>query len=89
MWRRLGHATGLVDQPWPSADADVAREDELELAVQVNGKVRGRITVGRDAGEDEVRRLALAEPRVAEHVAGKEVVKLLVIQGRLVSVVVR
>src|SRR5688500_12442808 len=89
MWRRLGHASGLVDQPWPSADADVAREDELELAVQVNGKVRGRITVGRDAGEDEVRRLALAEPRVAEHVAGKEVVKLLVIQGRLVSVVVR
>ena len=89
MWRRLGHPQGLVDQPWPSADETVAREDELELAVQVNGKVRGRITVGRDAGEEEVRRLALAEPRVAEHVAGREVVKLLVIQGRLVSVVVK
>jgi leucyl-tRNA synthetase len=89
MWRRLGHAQGLVDQRWPTADEDAAREDELELAVQVNGKVRGRITVGRDAGEEEVRRRALAEPKVAEHVAGKEVVKLVVVPGRLVSVVVR
>jgi leucyl-tRNA synthetase len=89
MWRRLGHEQGLVDQPWPVADEDAAREDQLELAVQVNGKVRGRITVGREAGDDEVRRLALAEPKVAEHVAGKEVVKLVVIPGRLVSVVVR
>ena len=89
MWRRLGHAHGLVDQAWPWADENVAREDELELAVQVNGKVRGRITVAREAGDDEVRRRALAEPRVAEHLAGREVVKLVVVPGRLVSVVVR
>jgi leucyl-tRNA synthetase len=89
MWRRLGHANGLVDQPWPAADEAVAREEELELAVQVNGKVRGRITVGREAGEDEVRKRALADPKVAEHLAGKEVVKMLVVPGRLVSVVVR
>jgi leucyl-tRNA synthetase len=89
MWRRLGHEKGLVDQAWPVADEATAREDELELAVQVNGKVRGRITVGREAGDDEVRRLALAEPKVAEHVAGKEVVKLVVVPGRLVSVVVK
>jgi leucyl-tRNA synthetase len=89
MWRRLGHERGLVDQAWPLADESVAREDELELAVQVNGKVRGRITVAREAGEDEVRRRALAEPKVAEHLAGREVVKLVVVPGRLVSVVVR
>jgi leucyl-tRNA synthetase len=89
MWRRLGHGNGLVDQPWPVADEAVAREEELELAVQVNGKVRGRITVGREAGEDEVRKRALADPKVAEHLAGKEVVKMLVGPGRLVSVVVR
>ena len=74
---------------WPVADAAVAREDEVELAVQVNGKVRGRITVARDAPEDEMRARRLAEPRVAEHVAGKEIVKLVVVPGRLVSVVVR
>jgi len=89
MWRRLGHPHGLVDQAWPWADENVAREDELELAVQVNGKVRGRITVAREAGDDEVRRRALAEPKVAEHLAGREVVKLVVVPGRLVSVVVR
>jgi len=89
MWRRLGHTQGLVDQPWPGADESVAREEELELAVQVNGKVRGRITVGREAGDEEVRRRALAEPRIAEHLAGREIVKLFVVPGRLVSVVVR
>jgi leucyl-tRNA synthetase len=88
MWRRLGHEKGLVDQPWPQADAEAAREDELELAVQVNGKVRGRITVAREAAEDEIRRRALAEPKVAEHVAGKTVVKTKVVPGRLVSLVV-
>jgi leucyl-tRNA synthetase len=88
MWERLGHGKGLVDQPWPQADAAVAREDELELAVQVNGKVRGRITVGREAPEDEIRRLAIAEPKVAEHLAGKTVVKTKVVPGRLVSLVV-
>ena len=63
--------------------------DEVELAVQINGKVRGRITVAREAREDEIRGLALAEPRVAEHLQGKEMVKFVVVPGRLVSMVVR
>jgi len=89
MWRRLGHETSLVHQAWPEANEAVAREDAVELAVQVNGKVRGRITVPREAPEAEIKRLALAEPRVAEHVDGKQVAKLVVVPGRLVSVVVR
>jgi len=70
-------------------DAEAAREDEVELAVQVNGKVRGRITAARDAPEDTVREKALAEPRVAEHVQGRTIVKCVVVPGRLVSVVVQ
>jgi leucyl-tRNA synthetase len=89
MWLRLGHGGGLVKQAWPVADADAVREDSMELAVQVNGKVRGRITVPREAGEDEIRRSALAEPRVAEELNGKQVAKLIVVPGRLVSLVVR
>jgi leucyl-tRNA synthetase len=61
----------------------------VELAVQVNGKVRGRITVPREAGEDEIRKWALAEPRVVEELNGREVAKLIVVPGRLVSLVVR
>jgi leucyl-tRNA synthetase len=89
MWERLGRRFSIVDRPWPVADAAVAKEDELELAVQVNGKVRGHITVPAEASEEEVRARALAEPRVAEHVAGKQIAKLVVVPGRLVSVVVR
>jgi leucyl-tRNA synthetase len=89
MWERLGRRFSIVDRPWPVADPAIAREDELELAVQVNGKVRGHITVPAAASEEEVRTRALAEPRVAEHVTGKQVVKLVVVPGRLVSVVVK
>jgi leucyl-tRNA synthetase len=74
---------------WPAADAAAAREDELELAVQVNGKVRARITVARDAGEDAIKQRALAEPQVKLHLDGKQIAKLVVVPGRLVSLVVR
>jgi leucyl-tRNA synthetase len=89
LWERLGHANGLVDVRWPAADAAAAREDELELAVQVNGKVRARITVARDAGEDAIKQRALAEPQVKLHLDGKQIAKLVVVPGRLVSLVVR
>ncbi len=89
MWRRLGHATSLVAHAWPVADAAAAREDAVELAVQVNGKVRGHITVPREAPEADIRRLALEEPRVKEHLDGKQVLKAVIVPGRLVSLVVR
>jgi len=84
---RLGRKGGLVRAAWPVADPVAAREEALELAVQVNGKVRGHVTVPREAGEEDVRRWALAA--VAEHVKGKEIVKVVVVPGRLVSVVTR
>jgi leucyl-tRNA synthetase len=89
MWSRLGHEGGLVRASWPAFDAEAAREDEIELAVQVNGKVRGRITVPPDAAEEAIRATALAEPRVAEHLEGRPIVKVVVVPGRLVSVVAR
>jgi leucyl-tRNA synthetase len=89
MWARLGHEGGLVHAAWPAFDAAAAREESVELAVQVNGKVRGRVVVPQGATEEEVRARALAEPRVAEHVEGKQMVKCVVVPGRLVSVVVK
>ncbi len=89
LWARLGHAESLVRVAWPAFDAVAAREDAVELAVQVNGKVRGRVVVSREAGEDQIRAQALAEPRVAEHVQGKQMVKFVVVPGRLVSMVVK
>jgi leucyl-tRNA synthetase len=89
LWQRLGRRFPLVDRNWPVADAAVAREDELELAVQVNGKVRGRIRVPRATDEQEIRRRALEDANVKEHVGGRELVKVVVVPERLVSLVVR
>jgi leucyl-tRNA synthetase len=87
LWARLGNQGGLVRAAWPSVDAAAMREDAVELAVQVNGRVRGRIVVSKAASEDQIRAQALAEPRVAEHVQGKEIRKFVVVPGRLVSMV--
>jgi leucyl-tRNA synthetase len=89
MWMRLGRRFPLVDRNWPVADAGVAREQEVELAVQVNGKLRGRITVPPDSADDEIRALALGDPQVRESLAGREIVKVVVVRDRLVSLVAR
>ncbi len=89
LWEILGHEAGLEAATWPVFDAEAAKADEIVVAVQVNGKVRGRITVPADASEDDLQRLALAEPAVQPHVAGKTVKKVVVAKGRLVSIVVQ
>jgi len=89
LWERIGHRDGLVDRPWPEHDPALLLEETVELAVQVNGKVRGRITVARGADENVVRERALAEPRVREHLAGRQVIKVVVVPDRLVNVVAR
>ena len=91
MWEGMGHAGGLLsgDARWPEFDEQLARKDELEIAVQVNGKLRGRVTVSADAGEDETRDAALADEKVRAWVDGKQIVKTVVVPGRLVNVVVR
>jgi leucyl-tRNA synthetase len=88
LWEQLGHEGGIVFAPWPAFDPDVARPDEVVIPVQVNGKVRGRVTVPADCTEDEIRAAALADPAVASHTRGRTVVKVIVANGKLVSVVV-
>ncbi len=89
MWMRLGRRTSVVNRNWPVADPGVAREDAVEMPVQINGKVRARIMVAQGAGEDEVRKAALDDPKVREFLVGKEIVKVMVVADRLVSVVLR
>jgi leucyl-tRNA synthetase len=86
---RLGHQTSVTAAAWPVADPAIAREDTIELAVQLNGKVRAHVTVAPDTPEGEVKRRALEEPRVKEMTAGKQIVKVVVVPGRLVNVVMR
>jgi leucyl-tRNA synthetase len=88
LWREvLGHAASVHRQAWPSWDARAAAADEIEIAVQVNGKVRARLTVAAAATDEEIERAALALPKVQEHLAGLTVRKVVVVPGKLVSVV--
>jgi leucyl-tRNA synthetase len=89
LWEALGHQDGLTHAAWPEFDAGVAKADEVVIPVQVNGKVRARLTVAADATEQELERAALADPGVAAYTAGKTVAKVVVAKGRLVSIVVK
>lgn len=88
LWEALGHTDSIFRAQWPRYDPAALVEETVELAVQVNGKVRARLTVPRGAPEEEVLRLALALPAVQAHVGGKTIRKQLVVPGRLVSFVV-
>jgi leucyl-tRNA synthetase len=87
LWAALGGATSLDDVPWPEADASALVEDEVEMVVQVNGKVRARFTVPRETPEDEILARALASERVQAQIGGRPIRKTLVVPGRLVSIV--
>src|SRR5258706_488315 len=89
LWEMLGEQSGLLRAPWPKYDAALAKEEELELAVQINGKVRSRIVVPADSTEEYVKAVALADEKVRVAVAGKQIVQIRVIPGRLVNIVVK
>ena len=89
MWEILGRETSLVAAAWPAYDADVARAEEIVVPVQVNGKVRSRLTVSAAASERELERLALADPAIQSYTTGKTVKKVVVANGRLVSLMVQ
>ena len=89
LWHMLGHPDGLSAARWPTFDPEVAKADEVVVPVQINGKVRARVTVRADASEDEMRDRALADAAVKGHTAGKTIRKVVVAKGPLVSVVVQ
>ncbi|MBV8291032.1 MAG: leucine--tRNA ligase, partial [Mycobacterium sp.] len=88
LWQRLGNPTSLAHGPFPVADPDYLVEDTVEYPVQVNGKVRGRITVPADADADAVEAAALADEKVQTSLAGATPKKVIVVDGRLVNLVV-
>ncbi|MCW2503626.1 MAG: leucine--tRNA ligase [Actinomycetia bacterium] len=88
LWSRLGHGETLAYQPFPIADPALLTGDTAEYPVQVNGKVRGKVTVPADADEAAVREAALADPKVAQYVGDKTPRKVIVVPGRIVTIVV-
>jgi len=88
LWHALGHTTALIDEPWPEVDTQALVQTSIEIVVQVNGKLRGRISVPVDAGEADLRAAALADPNVQKFIGGAPLRKVIVVPGKLVNVVV-
>jgi len=89
LWERLGETSNLLRQPWPKFDPALAQEDEIEIPVQLNGKIRARITVAADADETHIRETALADEKIRSLLEGKQILKVIVVRGKLVNIVVK
>jgi leucyl-tRNA synthetase len=89
LWEMLGEKGNLLKAPWPKYDAALAKEEEIEIPVQINGKLRSRIVVPADSSEDFVLDHALADEKIQAAIAGKQIVKKIYVPGRLINIVVK
>jgi leucyl-tRNA synthetase len=89
LWRAAGSTGSVADMLWPAFDPAIARADEVEIVIQVNGKVRGKITVAADAPQEEIRQQALSCGQIQRWIEGKEIKKVIPVPGKLVSIVAK
>ena len=89
LWSYLGHENTLAYEPWPTFDANKLVDDEVEIVVQVNGKLRGRLQISKEASKEETEKAAFELKGVAEHTKDKQMIKVIVIPGKLVNIVVK
>ena len=88
LWEVLGHDETLAYAPWPTFDPELLKDDEIEIPVQINGKLRGRVVVPSDADRGDIEAAAWADERITALLAGKTLRKIIVIPGKLVNFVV-
>ena len=89
LWSRLGFSGLASKQPWPTHDESLLVENEVELAVQVNGKVRERLVISKEATKEEIEKAALASPKIQEATTGQTILKVVVVPGKLVNIVAK
>ncbi len=90
MWGQLlGHDETLAYEPWPTYDEAMLEQSTIEMAVQVNGKLRAKITVNKDEDDEVVKQEALAQDNVKTHTDGKNIVKIIVVKNKIVNIVVK
>jgi leucyl-tRNA synthetase len=89
LWQMLGHETSLAREKWPAYREELAREEQFEVIIQINGRLRGKILVEDDLSEEETLNRALTDPRIAVLIAGKEITKTIVVPRKLVNIVLR
>ena len=88
LWVELGHSEPLIDAAWPKSDPDALEQNEIEMVVQINGKLRGKITVTKNAEQKQIENQAVEDEKVKQNLKGKTIKKIIVIPERLVNIVV-
>ena len=89
MWEILGHDKSIAHENWPVYDEEKTQEDQITIGVQVNGKLRGTISVNLDENESKIKEKALSNENVLKHTNGKEIVKIIIIKNKIVNIVVK
>ena len=90
LWAMMGEKSNLLKESWPKFDAALAKEEEIEIPIQINGKLRSRLTISADASEETIRERALADEKVRIWLDGKQMLKPpIVVPGKLVNIVVK
>lgn len=85
LWEKLGHTDTLACEPWPEYDKELVKKKEIEMVIQLNGRIKGRVTVSADLPEEDIKLQAIAAVRTA--LAGKEPKRIIVVKPRIVSIV--
>jgi leucyl-tRNA synthetase len=88
-WEYLGNGGSVHDKPWPDFDPAALAKDEVEIVVQLNGKVKDRMKIGANASSDELKSAALELPKIKNSVASGQIVDVIVVPGRLVNIVLK
>ena len=89
LWQKLGHEESLAYQPWPKYDPSMLRDEEVEYPVQVNGKLKGRVTVSADAHDEAIKEAALTDDKIQMEIDGRTISRIIVVKGRMVNIVVK
>jgi len=89
LWETIGGKPSIFAHPWPDWNGTLAKDETVELVVQVNGKLRAKISVLADLNDDKAKELALGDFKIAELLHGKELVKVVVVKGKLVNIVIK
>ena len=89
LWQQLGHQTAIINEPWPEVDNKALEQDEVQIIVQVNGKLRAKLMLGADTDKAQVEVQALADENVVKFTSGKTIVKVIVVPNKLVNIVIK
>lgn len=89
LWKQMGHQRAIIDEPWPQVDEAALSREFIEIVVQVNGKLRGRLRVGAEAGQQEIEDLALRDEQVLRHLEGQTVKRVIFVPSKLINIVIQ